>query len=75
MTSQVKDRLTFHETDEADSPTATYVFSKQDVPKGSGGRVDVMVGLLISITLGPVGIRLVQLLSLIMHKTCSSCEA
>ncbi|KAJ5785652.1 uncharacterized protein N7503_010864 [Penicillium pulvis] len=42
MTSQAKDRLTFHETDEADTPTATYVFSKQDVPKESRGRVDVM---------------------------------
>lgn len=54
MTSQAKDRLTFFETDEADSPTATYVFSKQDEPKGSRGRVDVMVGLLISITLAPL---------------------
>ncbi|KAJ6092966.1 hypothetical protein N7486_008255 [Penicillium sp. IBT 16267x] len=42
MALQAKDRLTFHETDEADSPTAAYVFSEQDVSKGSRGRVDVM---------------------------------
>ncbi|KAJ5647627.1 hypothetical protein N7490_003999 [Penicillium lividum] len=37
-------RLSFHETDEADIPTATYVFSEH-ASKGSRGRVDVMTPL------------------------------
>lgn len=70
MASQAKDQLTFHETDEADSPTATYVFSRQDVTIGSRGRVDVIVGLLSSLNLDPVNIRLAQLRLLIMCKSC-----
>ncbi|KAJ5672339.1 hypothetical protein N7507_001466 [Penicillium longicatenatum] len=66
MASKAKDRLTFHETDEADTPTATYVFSNQDGSKGSLGRVDVMVGLN-SINLNPVDIRLAQLRFLILQ--------
>ncbi|KAJ5947073.1 hypothetical protein N7466_000088 [Penicillium verhagenii] len=42
MASQANNRLAFQETDETDSPTATYVFSEQDSSKGSRARVDVM---------------------------------
>ncbi|KAJ5157489.1 uncharacterized protein N7482_008589 [Penicillium canariense] len=47
MVSNIETRLTFRETDEADKPIATFVFSEQDAPsKGTAsivGRVDVMV--------------------------------
>jgi hypothetical protein len=39
-------RLTIQETDEADNPTVTYIFSGQDTQKSAssgGGRVDILV--------------------------------
>lgn len=39
-------RLTFRETDEADNPTATYIYSGQDARKSAssgGGRIDILV--------------------------------
>ncbi|KAJ5760152.1 hypothetical protein N7520_007308 [Penicillium odoratum] len=46
-------RLSFHETDEADSPIATYVFSEHG-SKGSQGRVDVMTPLISSWSTKPL---------------------
>lgn len=47
MVPHAGDRLVLRETDEADNPTGTYVFSEENAPSkrgGSGGpRVDVMV--------------------------------
>lgn len=46
------DRLTIYETDEADQPIASYVYSEQNVPSTKqtvpiAGRVDLMVSCLL----------------------------
>lgn len=48
MSSHAEDRLMFYETDEANQPVASYVYSEQNVPATKRdaptvGRLDVMV--------------------------------